>query len=501
MIDQSDYRQTVLDLPVESDLLLGGDEMNLTGRSIWPRALFRPAVGQSVSLSRWVLALVGLDLLVALVASAAGFEIRFGTGADAAVSGVPYWLLAVVLAPVWISVLAAGGAYDRRFLASGSEEYRKVLNCGVWVTGMVAFLVFVLHLDLSREFVALTFPLLVALTGVERYAVRHALHRQVAGGRPIYRTVIVGNYEAVNDLRKHMERVPWAGFSVVASVTVDSGHVDVDELVEAVRGARGDTIAVAGRGVFKNGLRALSWRLEGTGIQLVVAPAVTDIAGPRIVVRPIEGLPLLMVEDPQMKGGRRLLKEMLDRSFALLALVAFSPVLIVLAVLIKLTSRGPVLYFQERVGLHGEYFRIWKLRTMRVGADKELLGFAHLNHSDGLHFKIRQDPRVTRVGRWIRRHSLDEVPQFWNVLRGQMSLVGPRPPLPQEVEKYGVDVRRRLLVKPGMTGLWQVSGRAELPWEETVRLDLFYVENWSVVMDMMVLWKTLAVVVHGRGAY
>ena len=417
---------------------------------------------------------------------------------------MPYWLIATTLVPVWVAVLAAGGAYDRRFLGVGADEYRKVVNAGVWLLAVLVFAVFGLHGSLSRAYVAITFPLLIALTLSERYAVRQALHHHVRKGHAIYRTLIVGPRSATAALRKHMERAPWVGFSVVGVRDPDTEHIDVDELVDAVRETSANTIAIAaaweGRST-GGALRALSWRLEGTGIQLVVVPAVTDIAGPRIVVRPVQGLPLLIIEDPQMNVGRRLLKELLDRAVALLGLVILSPVLAVLAVLIKLSSHGPVLYKQERVGLHGERFRIWKFRTMRVGADQERVHLAHLNHSDGLLFKIRNDPRVTPLGRWVRKHSLDELPQLWNVLRGQMSLVGPRPPLPCEVEGYGDDVRRRLLVKPGMSGLWQISGRTELPWDESVRLDLFYVENWSVMMDLMVLWKTLAVVVRGRGAY
>ena len=470
-----------------------------------PEAMRRAEL-PSVSLQQWVAALIGLDLLVALVSSGAGFVVRFGsTQMSPSLQGVPYWLIATLIVPIWVAVLGASGAYDRRFLGVGADEFRKVVNAGVWLLAVLAVAVFVLHVSLSRAYVAITFPLLIVLTLLERYAVRQALHRHVVKGHAIYRTVIVGPYAATEALRKHMDRAPWAGFSVVGVYDPDADHIDVNELVDEVRQAGGNTIAIAatwGRGGSGSGaLRALSWRLEGTGIQLVVVPAVTDIAGPRIVVRPVQGLPLLMIEDPQMNGGRRLLKQILDRTVALTGLIILSPLLAVLALIIKLTSRGPVLYKQERVGVHGNRFRIWKFRTMRVGADQETTHLAHLNHSDGLLFKIRNDPRVTPAGRWIRRHSLDELPQLWNVLRGQMSLVGPRPPLPCEVEQYGDDLRRRLLVKPGMSGLWQISGRAELPWEESVRLDLFYVENWSVMMDIMVLWKTLAVVVHGRGAY
>jgi len=248
-------------------------------------------------------------------------------------------------------------------------------------------------------------------------------------------------------------------------------------------------------------LRSLAWQLEGTGVQLVVAPAVTQVAGPRIVIRPIAGLPLLQVDEPELSGGQRLLKETFDRIAAALMLVLLSPVLLVLALVVRTGSRGPALYRQVRVGRDGREFTMLKFRTMVRGADTQVDELADLNESDGVLFKIRDDPRTTRNGRWMRRHSLDELPQLWNVLVGQMSIVGPRPPLPSEVQRYGTDAQRRLLVKPGMSGLWQVSGRAELSWEESVRLDLYYVENWSPALDAQILWRTFGAVLRGRGAY
>ncbi len=345
-----------------------------TGQVISPDGTASGGTARSVSLRRWIAALFALDLLVAAVASGAGFVVRFGSSqASQSLQGVPYWLIAAVLIPVWAAVLAAGGAYDRRFLGVGAEEFRKVVNAGVWLLALLVFAVFVLHGSLSRAYVAITFPLLIALTLLERYAIRKALHRHVINGHAIYRTIIVGSHAAAAALRDHMNRAPWAGFNVVGEYDPDAEHINVEELVDAVRQAGGNTIAIAAAsegGPRRGALRALSWRLEGTGIQLVVAPAVTDIAGPRIVVRPVQGLPLLIIEDPQMNGGRRLLKLVLDRAVALAGLVILSPLLAALAVLVKLSSRGPVLYRQERVGVHGERFWIWKYRTMRVGAEQ-----------------------------------------------------------------------------------------------------------------------------------
>jgi exopolysaccharide biosynthesis polyprenyl glycosylphosphotransferase len=246
----------------------------------------------------------------------------------------------------------------------------------------------------------------------------------------------------------------------------------------------------------------MSWRLEGSGVTVVVAPQLTDIAGPRIHVRPVAGLPLLHIEQPEFRGMRRVIKSGIDRAVALVALLLLSPLLLGVAACVRLTSKGPALFKQVRVGAQGSHFTMLKFRSMRSDAEAQLAALRALNENgDGLLFKMKDDPRITGVGKWLRRFSLDELPQLINVLFGQMSLVGPRPPLPSEVERYGGDVSRRLLVKPGLTGLWQISGRSELPWDEAVRLDLHYVENWSVALDFMILWKTVGAVLHGRGAY
>ncbi|MFC7645746.1 sugar transferase [Streptosporangium lutulentum] len=222
---------------------------------------------------------------------------------------------------------------------------------------------------------------------------------------------------------------------------------------------------------------------------------------PRINIRPVAGLPLLHVAHPDLDGARQLVKGVFDKVVAALALLALSPFLLVVAALIKSTGPGPVLFRQARVGKGGEEFTVLKFRTMVPDAEQIKRILTELNEGDGVLFKIRNDPRITPLGSWLRRYSIDELPQLFNVVRGDMSLVGPRPPLPEEVARYGTDVRRRLVVKPGLTGLWQVSGRSDLSWEESVRLDLRYVENWSLALDMQILWKTWSAVMRGSGAY
>jgi exopolysaccharide biosynthesis polyprenyl glycosylphosphotransferase len=463
-----------------------------------------------VSARAWLAGLAALDLAVAALATVAGMRVRL--------SGLPvgraYVVLGVALPVVWVAVLRLSGAYDRRLLAAGIEEYRRVTTAGTWLLAGVAAGSYATHADLSRGLVALTTPLVIGLTLAARLGARRALQRHLVRGRALHRVVVAGSREQVRELVRHMRRARRAGVRVVGacvpggaeSVDLPGGAVPVlgpvHTVAAAARRVGADTIAVTGGdGLPNGGLRQLSWQLEGTGIHLVVAPAITDIAGPRIAVRPVDGLPLLHVEEPQFTGGQRLLKEVADRLCATLLLLALSPLLLAIAAAVRAGDGGPVLFRQVRVGHHGREFVLWKFRTMRHGAEGERDALLHLNEHDGPLFKMRSDPRVTAVGGWLRRHSLDELPQLWNVVTGSMSLVGPRPPLPSEAARFPEDVQRRLLVKPGITGLWQVSGRADLSWEETVRLDLYYVENWSVTMDAALLWKTVATVLRGAGAY
>jgi exopolysaccharide biosynthesis polyprenyl glycosylphosphotransferase len=273
------------------------------------------------------------------------------------------------------------------------------------------------------------------------------------------------------------------------------------DVMSLVRELGADTIAVCGSASSEPGeLRRLAWQLEGTGIDLIVAPQLTDIAGPRVHIRPVEGLPLLHVEEPKLSGVAWLFKNLMDRIFAMLLLFVVAPLLGVISLLIWLSDRSSAFFTQVRVGREGKTFKVIKFRTMYVDAEDRLANLVDQNESDGLFFKIRDDPRITPVGRFLRKTSLDELPQLFNVLKGEMSLVGPRP-LPADDGDFLGDVRRRLLVRPGMTGLWQVSGRSELSWDDAVRLDLYYVDNWSLAFDLVILWRTVGVVFGRKGAY
>jgi len=468
----------------------------------------------SNSWRHYACAVAALDSVAVVLAALLAQLVRFGglgTSATGRV-GLSYMAVAFAAAPAWVMTMTFGGAYDRRYYGWGTEEYRRVFDAAVRFLLVVALIGFLLKIDVARGFVAITIPAATVLTLVGRYGLRQWLHRMRRHGRFIKRVLVVGSQAASTDLVRQLHSAQ-SGLVVVGACAPDGvqalqvGDEGIPVLAEprlaldAVVAAQADVVAIADTQSLSAGaLRRLAWELEGTGVDLLVAPALTDVAGPRVSVRALSDIPLLLVEEPEMKGTKRIVKTMFDRVLAGVGLVVLLPLMVAIGILVRLTSRGPALFRQVRVGLGGRHFVIWKFRTMAIDAEARLSDVIHLNEHDGLLFKVRNDPRVTRLGRVLRRWSLDELPQLWNVMRGDMSIVGPRPPLPSEVERYDGQVRRRLLVKPGLTGLWQVGGRAGVPWEEAVRLDLYYVENWSLSMDAMILAKTVTAVLRGHGA-
>jgi exopolysaccharide biosynthesis polyprenyl glycosylphosphotransferase len=453
--------------------------------------------------------LVGFETVAAAIAGGSVVLTRPG---DVSTSGFLFWA-AALLVPAWPLLLRASGAHDERVFGTGSDEYRRVGRAGLLLLALAGFVSYAAALDLSRALVVVALPLLAAVTMLGRYVARTHLRRLRARGRCMKRVVVVGRGGAALELAAQLRREHYAGLTVVALCVTPADRARVTEVAAVPVGGLDDVVPLAARlgadtiavtsasETAAQYLRQLSWQLEGTGIELLVAPGLIEVAGPRLHIRPFEGLPLLSVEQPRFEGWRRMVKGAVDRCVALVALLALSPVLLTIAVAVRISSPGPVLYRQERVGVNGQSFTMLKFRSMVVDADRELEKLRAANISDGLLFKLRNDPRVTPIGRWLRRLSLDELPQLLNVLGGTMSLVGPRPPLPGEVARYDSSVSRRLLVKPGLTGLWQISGRSDLPWEEAVRLDLRYVENWSLALDLLILWKTAAAVLRAQGAY
>lgn len=457
------------------------------------------------------IAVIDIGLLLAAVALAQW--IRFGVRDPGRLGGLSYPLLGAALAGGWWLALLLNRCYESRFLGAGPEEYRRVAAASFRLAAVVAMVSFALHLELARGFVAIAFPAGMALLLAGRYGARR-LFWQGSRGLWAERMVVAGDREHVVDLVRSLHRDPHSSVQVVGAclpgraevLEVDGRKIPVvgslTTIPEALRTVRADAVAVtASGGITPMAMRQLGWSLEGSDVDLVVAPALVNVAGPRISLRPVAGLPLMHVEQPEFRGVRRAVKESLDRGLALVALVLLSPALVAVGLLVRLTSRGPALFRQVRVGRDGQTFGLYKFRSMCVHAEEQLATLREHNEGAGLLFKLREDPRITPLGRLLRRFSIDELPQLLNVVRGQMALVGPRPPLPEEVARYDAPVRRRLLVKPGITGLWQVSGRSSLGWDDYVRLDLQYVENWSITLDLLIMVKTVAAVLRRSGAY
>lgn len=467
------------------------------------------AIGSVPWTARYLLLAGVADDCCGLGAGLLAYQLRFDASGH---HPGAYLALSLTLPFVWLLTLVLAGAYDSRFIGVGTDEFRRVLNAGAFLIAAVAILSYASKVDLARGYVVIALPSVTLFDLLVRYALRKQLHRARSHGYCMRKVVVVGHASVVAGIVAVLRRETYHGLCVVAACVADAVPPRVIDDVPVMPGLDGvadvvgrydaDTVAVLACPEMAGArLRDLAWDLEKTGTELCVAPALLDVAGPRTTIRPIAGLPLLHMDHPEFSGARLVIKSVFDKVLALGALIVAAPLFAVLSIAIKLDDGGPVLFKQTRVGKDGRAFSVHKFRTMVPDAQAWKANLARQNQQQWPLFKIRHDPRLTRLGTWLRRWSLDELPQLLNVLAGEMSLVGPRPALPEEAAMYGDHVRRRLAVKPGMTGLWQVNGRSDLSWDESVRLDLRYVENWSLMLDLQVLWKTWAAVVRGWGAY
>lgn len=470
------------------------------------------AIGRPGWRTSYVRRLVASDATCAAVAAVVGNASSVGLAGAAATPVVP--VIALLLPAVWVFAMSAARTYQPRFLWEGPDEFRRVFFCAAVLLAVVGTISWGLDLQAARGLVVVALPLATVGTLLERRAWRGWLQRQRRRGRCMQRTLLVGDRSGVEALRAQIARHTLPGHEVIGCCTPQPGRSSAqgpddlrvlggfDDVVGVVRRYDVETVAVVPSSEWDAAaVQRLSWALEKTPAELLLAPTMTEVAGARVQLRPIWGLPLVHLAPAELGGGRRLAKAVFDRAGAAVGLVLLAPVLLGIALLVKATSPGPVLFRQERVGLGGRPFSMLKFRTMVPGADRMVQTLAGGNDGNGVLFKLRLDPRVTRVGRVLRRYSLDELPQLLNVARGEMSLVGPRPSLPSEADRYGFVMRRRFIVKPGLTGLWQISGRSDLSWDESVRMDVLYVENWSLGLDLRILWRTLGAVLRGSGAY
>lgn len=478
-----------------------------------PRARRR---GQAELITRVLIGVLDLTLILLATFAAAWGRSRLGA--------VPYFEVAHELeqyartaAPqiilLWVLLLWAFRSNTTGNTGVGTEEYQRVIVATGTTAGLVGIACFLTQFPLSRGFFILLFAIGLPLLVLGRMVLRRVLHRAREAGRMQTRVIVAGSQRNVDDIAKVLARESWLGKEVIGAVVPRTADIEAtpagypvlghtDTVVDTVLEHGAESVVFA-QGSFptSNDFRRMAWELEKHHVNMIVVPALSDVSKGRINVRPVAGLPLVYVEPSQRAVSARFSKRVFDIVGGSLILLLLSPVMLAIALWVKLHDRGPVLYRQMRVGKDGRLFGCLKFRSMVPDADRMLADLVDRNESDDILFKMRQDPRITRPGRVIRRYSLDELPQIVNVIRGEMSLVGPRPPIPTEVERYHPDVLRRLRVRPGMTGLWQVSGRSELSWEETVRLDLYYVDNWTMTQDLQILMRTFQAVFGGRGAY
>ena len=445
------------------------------------------------------------DALIIAAATLLAFFVRFGDEAPTTALIGPIQIVGTLLPAFWIIVLIFMGAYDRRALFVGLTEYSRVVLSSVIVLAVVSTVSFLLKFDTSRAYVLITLPVGMVGLLISRYLWRRHLIHQRIRGRGLASTIVVGNDDERGSLTRAMEDHPWAGYRVVLGLqrpaTPDAWQQWFAELSAALEQTGASALALAGSSASDAAfVRELSWHIEGAGVDLLVGAGVGTTTGPRVTLRVASGLPLLHLDEVALRNTQRVAKRSLDLVGSLLGIVLLSPILLAIAVAIVITSGRPVFFRQRRAGRDQETFRMWKFRTMVNGADHQREALRQAQGADSPTFKADDDPRVTTVGRFLRRWSLDELPQLFNVLTGTMSLVGPRPHPLDDVERYKDGDLRRLIAKPGMTGLWQVAGRSDLSWDASIELDLLYIENWTFIGDLAILARTAQAVIKGGGA-
>lgn len=460
-----------------------------------------------------------VDALAVVSAVAFAQVVRFGMPEPHSEAYVNVTLFSIALAVLWMAALGLQQSWDLTLVGVGAEEYRRVMTATGWVFGGLAALGLLLQEQMARGYLVIALP--VGLIGliVGRHLMRRHLARKRSAGEFTTQVVVMGKPDSIVELCTHLNRSKSSGYKVIGAcvpsfesglgleLETPCGPVpilgDENSIEDALRLTNADAVAVtAVERLGRERIRKLAWHLDSLRIDMIVVPGMTDVAGPRLRVRPIDGLPLFNIARPRHDGPSRYGKRVFDLTFGTIAAICVTPLMLAAAIAIKLDDGGPVFFRQQRVGLHGRPFHILKFRTMNVDADRHKQDEKQTSGTDsGVFFKSACDSRITPVGSLLRRTSVDELPQVFNVLSGAMSLVGPRPLVPGEGSSVEHFTERRALVKPGMTGLWQVSGRSDVSEDERIRLDHSYVDNWSFVQDLVIIWRTVRTVLKREGAY
>lgn len=441
----------------------------------------------------------------AMIAAAIGLGVAMGWGESwtwSLFDDTARMTVIIALAVIWPMMLWDLETRATTIIGDGPEEYRRVLMASLWTLAFAAAIAYATGTVRARPLLLGTALVGIALLFAGRNVMRTLLHRRLKEGDPLHRVFIVAPTSQAELIGEQLQKSRGVFGEVGVWPLGDDTDPDPVVVVKAARDASADTLLYApANHADSTWPRRLGWAMEDTDLSLLVSPAIAEIAGPRLAIEPVQGLALVRVEMPRFSGPARTVKRAMDLLLGAGALAIFAIPMLIMAAAIKTTSDGPVFFRQQRAAAGGSTFSCWKFRTMYVGADADRAALRAQSDSESATFKMEQDPRVTKAGRFLRRFSMDELPQLFNVLLGDMSLVGPRPHPLDDVELYDDVATRRLLAKPGMTGLWQVSGRSSLGWKEAVMLDLYYVENWSISLDLIIMLRTAKAVATGKGAY
>lgn len=488
--------------------------------------------GKAESTPRWrfafVASLIAIDLAVMLLSLTVSLVIN-GAAFDAIGDVMPFWLFLILFSLIWLLCLAFAGTYHRHVMADGYELYAKIINASLLTIISYCSLAFIFKLALPRTALIIAPVIAFFLDIIARWQMRQALHRHRSKGSCKYRTVVIGSSDGINKALQTMRNCMNWGYEPVAVCPIEADPASKDAYVVTsytpdanIEGSSKLKVipfnsafpriceSLGVQEVYvadvlsrdSEMLHGLSLAVESLGMELALAVSLADVSGRRLYLRNTTEQPVLLASLPQYTGAANVIKRLLDIIGSLCALIISSPILLGVAIAIKLDDGGPVFFSQTRIGLHGKPFKMYKFRSMVTNAEELKKKLAEeTGQEDRFIFKMKDDPRITKVGHFIRKTSLDEFPQFYNVLKGDMSLVGPRPALPEEVARYGSLYSVRLLVKPGITGPWQVSGRSDLSQEQSEYLDVSYIENWSIAGDLAILAKTVMVIFTGRGSY
>ena len=463
-----------------------------------------------------VFVLLLVDVSAITLATIAAVSVRQATLGQAEDLAAAVRDSSLFIGPGWVVTIAAFGGYSTRLIAAGPQMYRVILRACAVAAGVVGVGMYITGIELSRAFFVALFVIGTFVLVLGRLALRKILGLLHQRGHFRVGVIAVGPLSHINHVARIFARESWLGYELIGAVTPRGSMSPAsdstiprlgyeDQLAEILR--REDPSVVlftAGATGTAEEFRSMAWALEDSNIDVIVAPAMTEIASSRVELRPVAGLPLVHMERPRGQDSLRWEKRVFDVLAASGGLLVLGPLMLIIALVIRLYDGGPVLFTQQRVGRDGKMFRFLKFRSMVTDAEQRLAVIREQGVQDSgnqVMFKMRHDPRITAPGRFLRRFSLDELPQLINVLRGDMSLVGPRPALLHETIAYDDVARRRLSVRPGITGLWQVSGRSDLSWEETVRLDVYYVDNWSLMQDLQIVLRTVRAVLLPSGAY